>query len=64
MYFIACVHMWYLLILDGARVLDVGVGTATALVRNKELLLRKKITVVGVDYDADYIAKANKVRAV
>jgi hypothetical protein len=32
-------------------VLDVGVGTATALVYNKEILERKNIVVVGIDYE-------------
>ena len=38
-------------------VLDVGVGTATALVRNKEALLQGGLKFVGVDYDAAYIEK-------
>ena len=47
--------LWYKTVLErvsgGARVLDVGIGTATALVRNKESLERKNIVVVGIDYE-------------
>lgn len=53
---------WYAAVLDrlepGQRVFDVGIGTATALVRNKPKLLEKRITVVGIDYEAAYIRKA------
>eukprot|EP00931_Biecheleriopsis_adriatica_P055265 TRINITY_DN32622_c0_g1_i1.p1 TRINITY_DN32622_c0_g1~~TRINITY_DN32622_c0_g1_i1.p1 ORF type:complete len:276 (-),score=64.10 TRINITY_DN32622_c0_g1_i1:60-785(-) len=42
----------------GTRVLDVGIGTATALLRNKELLAEKDLHVVGIDYEAPYVDKA------
>jgi len=45
----------------GDRVLDVGVGTATALVRNKAALLEKRLSVVGLDYEAAYIRKAEQM---
>lgn len=45
---------------SGDRVLDVGIGTATALVRNKALLLEKRLSVVGFDYEAAYIRKAEQ----
>ena len=58
-------RVWYQAVLEkvdgGARILDVGIGTATALVKNKEILLRKNIVVVGIDYERDYIVKAGKV---
>lgn len=41
-----------------ARLLDVGIGTGSALVRNKALLEEKDIRVVGVDIDKDYVEKA------
>lgn len=68
-YDFAIVHMtqrWYAAVLAdlNARVrgapvtvLDVGVGTATALVRNREAIVGTKTRFVGVDYDAGYIIK-------
>ena len=41
--------------------LDVGIGTATALVKNKQLLLQKRLSVVGLDYEAAYVRKAEQV---
>ncbi|GBG29724.1 Hypothetical Protein FCC1311_059452 [Hondaea fermentalgiana] len=53
---------WYKAVMDrldaNSRVLDVGIGTATALLRNKDLLDSKKMNFVGVDYDQAYIAAA------
>lgn len=53
---------WYAAVFSqlksGDRVLDVGIGTATALVKNKELLLKKRLSVIGFDYDAAYVRKA------
>ena len=37
--------------------LDVGVGTAAALVRNKGTLINSNIKIVGVDPAQDYIEK-------
>jgi ubiquinone/menaquinone biosynthesis C-methylase UbiE len=55
---------WYRQVLDrlpqGARLLDVGVGTAGALCGNAETLNAKDIRVVGVDIDADYVRQARK----
>ena len=45
----------------GSRVLDVGVGPASALVANKAALVDKDLTFVGVDYDAAYIRKGVRV---
>ncbi|KAI2508815.1 methyltransferase domain-containing protein [Fragilaria crotonensis] len=54
---------WYEVVLsrldEGSTLLDVGIGTAGALVRCKDILLDRQIRVVGIDYDADYIAKAH-----
>mmetsp|Transcript_3557 Transcript_3557/g.9685 ORF Transcript_3557/g.9685 Transcript_3557/m.9685 type:complete len:247 (+) Transcript_3557:133-873(+) len=54
---------WYKAVLgripEGSRVLDVGIGTAGALLQHKGTLLRKNITVVGVDVDAAYVRAAS-----
>mmetsp|Transcript_75950 Transcript_75950/g.180599 ORF Transcript_75950/g.180599 Transcript_75950/m.180599 type:complete len:266 (+) Transcript_75950:87-884(+) len=56
---------WYAVVFEklpeGARVLDVGVGTATALAKNAQLLLQKRLTVVGFDYEQAYVQKAQQV---
>lgn len=66
-YDVLIIHMtstWYRAVLsrlgDGERLLDVGIGTGTALLRNKEAVLAKGLRVVGIDYDAGYIAAAGK----
>eukprot|EP01048_Picozoa_sp_COSAG05_P008527 COSAG05_NODE_652_length_8074_cov_668.123009_3_plen_257_part_00 len=46
---------------EGQVVLDVGIGTATALVRNKSTLVNSKVKIVGVDYDSGYIEKGHAV---
>jgi tRNA A58 N-methylase Trm61 len=55
---------WYAEVLSrlptGARLLDVGVGTAGSLVRNGDLLRERDLHVVGVDIDADYLRAARK----
>lgn len=52
---------WYRKVLEklpeGSLILDVGIGTGSALIRNKDLILKKKLRVVGVDYDKDYVRK-------
>ena len=45
---------------SGSTLLDVGIGTGTALMRNKQLILNKNIKVIGVDYDKDYVDKCNE----
>ncbi|CCW68619.1 unnamed protein product [Phytomonas sp. Hart1] len=42
----------------GTRMLDVGIGTATSLIDNSHILFSKHISVVGVDYDLDYVKRA------
>jgi len=58
---------WYQVVLErcagGDRMLDVGIGTGTALAKNKEILERKNMIVVGIDYEADYVKKAGDVMA-
>ena len=55
---------WYAEVLrrvpEGATVLDVGIGTAGALLANDEGGERKRLRVVGIDIDADYIARARQ----
>ncbi|WP_019593056.1 class I SAM-dependent methyltransferase [Thioalkalivibrio sp. ALM2T] len=45
-------------LLKDAVVLDVGVGTAGALLANADAIRDKWLHVVGIDVDADYIARA------
>jgi SAM-dependent methyltransferase len=53
------VHMtelWYKSVLDrlpdNAKVLDIGIGTGSALARHAQLVQRKNLRWFGVDYDA------------
>ncbi len=54
--------LWYRSVFEqlkpGTRLLDIGIGTATALIANQDEAKRKRLSVVGVDYDASYIAAA------
>jgi len=45
---------------EGAHILDVGIGTGTALIRNADQIRDKKIRVIGVDYDESYVLKCKK----
>eukprot|EP00484_Ammonia_sp_Unknown_P021769 CAMPEP_0197028036 /NCGR_PEP_ID=MMETSP1384-20130603/7841_1 /TAXON_ID=29189 /ORGANISM="Ammonia sp." /LENGTH=230 /DNA_ID=CAMNT_0042456973 /DNA_START=35 /DNA_END=727 /DNA_ORIENTATION=+ len=45
---------------NNATLLDVGIGTGKALVRNKQLIVKKNLKIVGVDYDADYIKQCKE----
>jgi SAM-dependent methyltransferase len=55
---------WYAEVLrrvpEGAALLDVGIGTAGALLANADLVERKRLRVVGIDIDADYVARARR----
>ncbi len=55
---------WYAEVLErltaGAVLLDVGVGTAGALAANAETVRRKGLRIIGIDIDADYIARARR----
>jgi len=41
-----------------SKLLDIGIGTATALVRNADAVRAKQLDVVGIDYEASYIRRA------
>nr|WP_207190944.1 class I SAM-dependent methyltransferase [Halochromatium salexigens] len=55
---------WYQEVLkrlpEGAAMLDVGIGTAGALLANADLVTRKGLRVTGVDIDADYVKRARR----
>ena len=55
---------WYREVLtrlpEGAYLLDVGIGTGGALLKNADLVREKNIRVLGVDIDGAYIERANK----
>lgn len=55
---------WYREVLrrvpEGASMLDVGVGTAGALLSNAERVREKRLRVTGIDIDADYLERARK----
>ncbi|MHA6628654.1 class I SAM-dependent methyltransferase [Pseudonocardia sichuanensis] len=52
---------WYRQVLerlpDGARLLDVGIGTGAALARCADVVRAKHLAVVGLDIDRDYLAR-------
>lgn len=53
---------WYAEVLSrvpkGTMLLDVGIGTAGALLANADLVKRKGLRITGIDIDADYIERA------
>jgi SAM-dependent methyltransferase len=55
---------WYRQVLDrlpeGARLLDVGIGTGAALARCADVVRAKRLAVVGLDIDPDYLARCRK----
>lgn len=55
---------WYTAVLErlepGSHVLDVGVGTASALTRNAALLRQRDLQVTGIDIDIDYLKTARQ----
>jgi ubiquinone/menaquinone biosynthesis C-methylase UbiE len=58
---------WYREVLKrlprGARLLDVGIGTGGALVRNADLVKARNLHVVGVDIDSAYLRRCRKLVA-
>ncbi|WP_349264141.1 class I SAM-dependent methyltransferase [Longimicrobium sp.] len=55
---------WYAEVLRrvpaGAALLDVGIGTAGALLANANVVERKQLRVTGLDVDADYVQRARR----
>jgi len=55
---------WYAEVLrrlpEDSSLLDVGIGTAGALLANAELVERKGLRVTGIDIDPDYIERARR----
>jgi 2-polyprenyl-3-methyl-5-hydroxy-6-metoxy-1,4-benzoquinol methylase len=55
---------WYAEVLrrvpEGAALLDVGIGTAGALLANADSVRRKCLRITGIDVDADYVARAQQ----
>lgn len=55
---------WYAEVLErvpeGAALLDVGIGTAGALLANADLVRQKRLRVTGIDVDSDYIERAQR----
>jgi 2-polyprenyl-3-methyl-5-hydroxy-6-metoxy-1,4-benzoquinol methylase len=55
---------WYAEVLrrvpEGALLLDVGIGTAGALLANDDVATRKRLRIVGIDIDSDYVARAQR----
>lgn len=53
---------WYREVLTklptNARVLDVGIGTGTSLLENRDVIVSKQLHVTGVDYDEHYVIAA------
>jgi len=61
------VHMtekWYRTVLErleeGSTVLDVGIGTAGALLKCKDIVVSKKLSIIGIDYNEYYVASAQQ----
>lgn len=55
---------WYAEVLrrvpEDTALLDVGIGTAGALLANAELVEQKRLQITGIDIDADYIERARQ----
>jgi SAM-dependent methyltransferase len=55
---------WYRTVLErlppASRLLDVGIGTGSALLANAELVVGKRLRINGVDIDSAYVARCNR----
>jgi SAM-dependent methyltransferase len=58
---------WYRAVLErlpeGCRLLDIGIGTGSALLANADLLTAKRIHVTGLDIDRDYVERCRRAVA-
>lgn len=45
---------------DGSRILDIGIGTGYVYSKNSNLIKQKKLEIVGIDIDAEYINYARQ----
>lgn len=43
-----------------SKILDVGIGTAQALLKNSDVIKKQNLTVVGIDIDTAYLAEATQ----
>jgi SAM-dependent methyltransferase len=55
---------WYRLVLErvdaNTRLLDIGIGTGTALAHNQALVASKRVTVVGIEYEPAYVERCER----
>ena len=47
-------------VLEDAALLDVGIGTAGALMANTDLVTQKRLRVTGIDINAEYVERARR----
>ncbi len=56
---------WYREVLarlpDGASLLDIGIGTGSATARNARMVREKRLRILGLDIDRDYLSRCEKV---
>ena len=45
---------------NNSKILDVGIGTGTAVIENKDIIIRKNFFITGIDINKDYIDKCNQ----
>ena len=64
-YDLIALHMttkWYRAVLSRldkkSNIIDVGIGTASSLIDNLDIIQSKQLTIVGIDYNSTYITKA------
>eukprot|EP00736_Rhodelphis_marinus_P008195 Rmarinus@m.17626 len=66
-FIVSMTSKWYSSVIerleDGSDLLDVGIGTGSALVHNEFFTLSKRIHVHGVDYDPDYVRRCRRLFA-